>query len=54
MVLSIALSPSQEEREQRLQLLLADLAAFMCDRLSSFVGRQSELVDIDQRIQENG
>lgn len=40
----------QTAKETRLRAMLADHSSFLRDRLSSFVGRQSELSDIGQRI----
>ncbi len=38
------------EREDRLRAMFANHSGFMQDRLSSFVGRQSELIEIRRRI----
>ncbi len=40
------------DREQRLRAMIADHRGFIQDRLASFVGRQSELAEIRQRITE--
>src|SRR5258708_21122764 len=39
-----------EEQEHKLKAMIADHRGFMHDRLASFVGRQSELAEIQQRI----
>jgi len=49
---SIPETNQEAEKQQRLHALLADRSSFIHDRLSSFVGRQGELVDIGLRIQE--
>jgi tetratricopeptide (TPR) repeat protein len=41
-----------ERRHQRLQAMLPDHTGFLRDRLESFVGRETELADIRQRIAE--
>ena len=43
---------AQVEREERLRAMLADHSGFLRDRLNSFVGRQAELAEIQQRIAE--
>ena len=40
------------EKEEKLKAMIADRRGFMQDRLSSFVGRQSELIEIQRRIEE--
>jgi tetratricopeptide (TPR) repeat protein len=38
------------EREHRLRAMFADHSGFLQDRLASFVGREKELTELDQRI----
>src|SRR5206468_7608 len=50
----LANKEQQEERERKTQLraLIADHSGFMRDRLESFVGREKEVTEIQQRIDE--
>ena len=51
-MLRLQQNSSHANRGERLHAILADHSGFMRDRLESFVGRQTELAEIRQRIAE--